>query len=219
MVAIPYGRGAGHFIASEANFWRSRDHVLITAGVLVAGTVLGQADPAVAAGMLIPTARAGNTGNGVLTPDVTAPVAAGAKGGVYKAVVTTAATNGGTFTVSDPTDEVLGTVAVGATFNNQVKFVIADGSADFVVGDTFFLTVTRQEGTYGILAPGGSGGIEKAGGILFDDVNASVLPQRAVAITREAEVDGAVLTWPAGITATQKATAISELLALGIVVR
>jgi len=43
MVAVPYGRGAGHFIAGEANFWRSRQHETLAAGnKLVAGAVLGR---------------------------------------------------------------------------------------------------------------------------------------------------------------------------------
>lgn len=43
MVDVPYGRGAGHFIAGESNFWRSRQHETLVAGNnLKAGTVLGR---------------------------------------------------------------------------------------------------------------------------------------------------------------------------------
>jgi hypothetical protein len=43
MVTVPFGRGPGHFIAGEANFWRARQHETLVAGQnLVAGTVLGR---------------------------------------------------------------------------------------------------------------------------------------------------------------------------------
>jgi hypothetical protein len=39
---------------------------------------------------------------------------------------------------------------------------------------------------------------------------------KIAAITTDAEVNGNILTWPAGITAPQKATAIAALAAAGI---
>lgn len=86
------------------------------------------------------------TGNGVMTLDATTPVLAGAKNGTYVVTCVTAAANGGTFRVEDPDGYVLGDVAVGATFADDIKFVIADGSADFVVGDKFTIAVTVNAG-------------------------------------------------------------------------
>ena len=40
-----------------------------------------------------------------------------------------------------------------------------------------------------------------------------------VAIVRDAEIVDSELSWPSGITVAQKATALSELAALGIIVR
>jgi hypothetical protein len=121
MVAVPYGRGPGHFIAGEANFWRSRQHeTLITGQNLVAGTVLGRI-----------------TASGKLTQH-----------------------------------------AAGA----------ADGS-------------------------------QNAMGILFEDTDATAEDKRVVILARDFEADGQALTWAAGISAPNKATAIAALLALGIVVR
>jgi predicted nucleic acid-binding Zn-ribbon protein len=88
----------------------------------------------------------GNTGNGVMTLDATTPLLAGAQSGVYTATATAAATDSGTFRVTDPNGSVLGDVAVGATFANQIKFVIADGSTDFIVGDKFTVTVAIDVG-------------------------------------------------------------------------
>jgi hypothetical protein len=121
MVTVPFGRGPGHFIAGEANFWRSRQHeTLITGQNLVAGTVLGRI------------------------------------------------TTGGKLTQ---------------------------------------------------LAPGASDGSQNAMGILFEDTDATAEDKRVVVLARDFEADGQVLTWPAGITANQKTSAIAALLALGIVVR
>jgi hypothetical protein len=75
-----------------------------------------------------------DTGKGVLTMDATTPVVAGAQPGVYVSKCTVPAVNGGTFQVFDPHGVSIGTIAVGATFATQVKFVIADGAPDFAVG-------------------------------------------------------------------------------------
>jgi hypothetical protein len=38
-------------------------------------------------------------------------------------------------------------------------------------------------------------------------------------MARDCEVDGSALTWPVGITTNEKAAAVVQLVALGIVVR
>jgi len=50
--------------------------------------------------------------------------------------------NGGVFEVKDPAGAVVGNATVGTPFTDEVKFTIADGATDFVVGDGFNLTVT-----------------------------------------------------------------------------
>lgn len=83
----------------------------------------------------------GNTGNGTLTMDATTPRQAGCQVGVYTVRCTAAATDGGTFAVTDPGGHVIGTVAVGSTFSTQLKFAIADSTTDYVIGDGFDITV------------------------------------------------------------------------------
>lgn len=57
--------------------------------------------------------------------------------------------NKGTFSVTDPDGNTLGTYVAGAAaFATQVKFTIADGSTDFVVGDGFDITVAAAPGKY-----------------------------------------------------------------------
>lgn len=90
-------------------------------------------------------AHAGNTGNGVFTLDGTTPVLAGASAGVYNVTCIAAASNSGTFQVQDPNGFLLSAnYVVAGTFADQIKFVIADGSSDFVVGDSFQVTVVAN---------------------------------------------------------------------------
>lgn len=74
-------------------------------------------------------------------------------------------------------------------------------------------------GEFRAVQPGGADGSEAAAGILWDSVDATAAAKPGVAIVRDAEVNGAELEWPAGITDPQKTTAIGELAALGIIVR
>lgn len=46
-----------------------------------------------------------------------------------------------TFRVTAPDGDVIGEVAAGGTFSNQIKFAVADGTTDFVIGDGFDITV------------------------------------------------------------------------------
>jgi hypothetical protein len=207
---------ASGFILSEGEGNISRDNgILITGQNLAAGTVLGRIILAAAAS----ETHAGNTGNGVMTLDAVTPVRAGAKLGVYTATVTVAAANGGTFRVEDPDGFVLGDVVVGATFDDDIKFVIADGAADFIVGDKFLITVAAGTGKLTILAPAAADGSQVAAGILVAPVDASAADVPCVILSRYAEVNGYELTWPAGISAGNKATAIAQLQAQGIVIR
>lgn len=119
--------------------------ILASVGALVIGTLLGK----ITKGAVSSAAKSGgNTGNGTLTVDATTPKLANSKAGVYPVRCITADTNGGTFRVTDPFGNVLGDVAVGSTFENQIKFAIADGSTDFIVGDGFDVTIAAGSGKY-----------------------------------------------------------------------
>lgn len=138
--SVPILRDGYAYATAAENVTRGDTAVALTAssGTLgsVANTAVGTAAAPVAAG----------TGNGVMTLDATTPVLAGAKNGSYVVTCVAAATNSGTFRVEDPDGYVLGDVAVGATFADDIKFVIADGSTDFIVGDKFTIAVTTGAG-------------------------------------------------------------------------
>ena len=113
-------------------------------GTVARGTVLGKITIGAATAAAKSGGNAANTG--ALTMDATTPILAGAKVGIYTARCIAAATNGGTFRVTDPEGFVLGDVAVGATFANDIKFAIADGTQDFIVGEGFDITIAAGSG-------------------------------------------------------------------------
>lgn len=219
MATLTEGKRPGQFLLSEAAGNRSRDNVTIKSGAgnLAAGTVLGRA----AGGTASAAAKAGgNTGTGAITLDATTPVLGSAKAGVYTARCITAAVNGGTFRVEDPAGNVIGDVAVGATFADDVKFVIADGATDFVVGDGFDITVSAASTTYTVTDLAATDESAVAAGILLAGVDATSAAKPGVIIARAAEVKGDELTWHASVdTAAEKAAKKAELAAAGIIVR
>jgi Bacteriophage lambda head decoration protein D len=213
---------AGGFIVSEANGRRSRDQVTIALSqTLVTAQVIGRS-PLAAVITSSAAADASNTGSsGAITLDVTTPVLADAKNGVYRAVCIEPATNSGTFEVFDPKGAAIGKVLVGATFANQIKFVIADAT-DFVPGDAFSITVGIENADYEWKAydPTATDGAEYAAGVLFDAVTTDgSTKKQGVAMRRSCELRASDLVWPVSITAPQKAAAIIALEDLGIVLR
>lgn len=221
-IVLTESRHPGCFMVSEAEARRSRDVFTVALSqTLLAGQVVGKtAVPASVTSSV--AADAGNSGNGVFTIDGTNPVAAGAQDGIYRVINQLVAANSGEFVVFDPGGHEIGRVAVGATFNNQIKFSIADGSNDFAIGDAFSVTVGIEEADYqlAVLNPTGTDGSQNAAGILWDNVTTDGSnTAKAVVIVREAEVRGSDLTWPGGITAAQQAEATRQLERLGIVIR
>ncbi|MBN3852003.1 head decoration protein [Paraburkholderia sp. Ac-20340] len=209
-------RHNGGFLVSESRGHRSREMVTLAGAVVVlAGQVLGYK----AGGVVSAAAADGNTGNGAITPDATTPTLTGAQLGVYTAVCTAAAANGGTFQVTDPAHNVLGTVAVGAAFSNQIKFVIADGATDFVVGDTFDIEVIAITGVYEPLNPSATDGTQTAAAISFNTVDVTLADKQGTVVIRDAEVNAAELIWPTAATAAQIAAATAQLTALGVISR
>lgn len=211
MAILTEGNRTAEFLQSEANGYRSRDvgTVDATGGALVAGEVLGRVDTAGAS----VAAGGGNTGDGTFTLDVTDPVLAGAQAGDYTVTITEAATNGGQYTVEDPDGTVIGVANVGDTFADQIKFVIADGVTDFVVGDTWTVTVAAGSGAYVAYDATATTGAEKAVAILYEASTGAVSEDRTV-VVRDAEAKHYKLTY----TGT-KAAVVADLAEVGIIVR
>lgn len=205
----------GEFILKDQEGRLSYDNITVLSGTaaMVPGTVLGKVISGTVA-----TAFAG-TGNGAITMDATTPVMPGAKPGDYTATCITAATDGGVFRVEDPDGYVMGDVAVGSTFADDIKFSIADGSTDFTVGAKFTISVSALVTKYTDHDPAATDGSQIAAAVLYGPTEAATADIPAVAVTRATEVKGDLLTWKTGITAAQKAKATIELAAASIIIR
>lgn len=223
MVTLTEGKHAGSFLVQEMAGFYSRDALTVALSQsLAAGQVCGKrAIPAAVVSSA--AADAANTvGGGAITIDATNPVSAAVKNGRYRATCIEPASNGGTFEVSDPDGVSIGKVAVTGTFNNQIKFVIADAT-DFVAGDAFNIDVIVEDGAdteAAALDVAAVDGLQNAACICFAPiVTDGTTKQKQTFVTRQAEVRASDLTWPAGITANQKAVAIEQLREKGIILR
>jgi hypothetical protein len=76
------------------------------------------------------------------------------------------------------------------------------------------------DGKLHALAPAATDGTEAAFGVLGTDTDATLIDRDdAILVARHAIVARQALIWPAGITAPQKAAAVAQLAAFGILVR
>lgn len=141
------------------------------------------------------------TGNGVLTLDAANPKRAGAKAGIYKVTCIVAAANGGTFRVEDPDGFVLGDYVVGAAaFDDDIKFTIADGATDFVVGDRFDITVAAGSNKMKLSAAAAEDGSQVPVAVLLEDVFAAGADKNCPVMV-EGYVNEQALVFGAGHTA------------------
>lgn len=210
MTTFTEGRHAGEFIVAEATGTRSREiGTLITGQDLEAGTVLGRITKGVAAAAAV----AGNTGNATITAAPT--VGAGAKPGVYRLTALSATR----FMVQDPDGVALPNAVAGTEYTTHLTFTITAGGTAMVAGDSFTITVAAGSGKWTQFDQDGTDGSETAAGVLIDNVDATSADQTCVVLVRDAEINGAELTWPSDIETSEKTAAIAQLAALGLIVR
>lgn len=202
----------------------STEQVVIAASarstVLLPGTVLGKA--AAGAGTLAVAAAVsgagGTPGNGTVSG---LGYNAGALKGVYQVRITDPA-GGGKFEVQAPDGSVDGDGAVGTAYvGNGIKFTITAGSTAFAEDDRIPITLTYAASA-GLVAPLSLTALD--GGQVADTILGARLPagttnKRVAVAARHAEIVQNLLVWPAGITASQLATAIGQLAAKGLIVR
>lgn len=214
MTILTQGQKDLEFMVSEASGFRSREAVTVDAsgGALQAGTILGKRVTAGASS----AAGGSNTGDGALTLAAD-PVLADGQEGAYTVTFISAATNGGGFIVRDPNGVDVGEGEVGTLFANQISFTIADGAADFVVGDVFTITVAAGDGDYIQYDPTATNGAEDVAGILGFGIGAEEASRTC--IVRDAEVAKSELIYHSGANDAAKLVADAGLAALGIIVR
>jgi hypothetical protein len=118
-----------------------------------------------------------------------------------------------TLTEGKHAGEFIGERALGDGYHNDAGTLISGQNlaAATVVG---LITASSK---FTILAPAAADGSQNAAGIMYDAVNATSGDKACVVARRgPMMVNGNDLVWPGGITGPQKATAIAQLLALGI---
>lgn len=134
------GTHAGEFLAAEAEGIGapSRENVTVLSGQnLTAGYVVGRVKYGVGR-VSVPTVS--GTGNGTASnvsagPDILE--------GNYVVTCTAAATNAGTFSVTNPAGKALPAATVGVAYTSrELNFTLNDGGTDFIVGDSFTFVVS-----------------------------------------------------------------------------
>lgn len=149
------------------DYYRNKVTVLSGQNELIAGTVLGKVKVALHG---TPSTYSG-TGNGAMTGHA---IGKDSKIGNYTVRCITAATNGGVFAVFTPTGERLADATVGAAYSNShLGFTIADGSTDFIVGDTFTVTMIAGSGKYKKVNSAATDSSAYPDAILLEAVNAT----------------------------------------------
>lgn len=177
------------------------------------GKISGSGDLSAAA-----AADAGNTGNGTFTLADPA-LGATAKIGVYTINCTTGGADGTSkFRVEDPDGKLVGTATGGAAFDKAIKFTIAGGGTDFVIGDAFTVTVARaagqEDGKIVAWDPDATDGSEAIWGVSLRETVAEDGADNVdgvLAVRRMAVLIAETIDWPDGITADQKAAAILDM--------
>lgn len=219
MTVFTEGRHPGEALLSEGPGSISRAALTIAAEQVIGANML-LAKLAVAAGVDVSQAFEG-TGNGVLTvadPAVNSKV----QDGDYTITCFEAASDAGKFRVEDPQGRHVGDATVGVAFNKEIKFTIADGATDFVVGDRFILSVAANSDDFQYVAfdPTGADGSEIPSAMALYPVETGAGETAQIAgIVRMATINGNTLAWPEGITAAQKSNAIQALESRNIILR
>lgn len=183
----------------------------VTSGVIPTGTVMGR----IVAGAATSAAKAGgNTGGGTLTLDVTTPVLAGAKAGIYTVRHVGVVANAGQFQVRDPDGIAIGIYAIGgAAFATQIKFAMADSGTDFALGDGFDITVAAGSLKLVPCKYDALDGSNVPVGILFNGVDVTSADVTGVIVEGFAKVAALELVWDTSFDSQGKKDAALAILA------
>jgi hypothetical protein len=161
----------------------------------------------------------GNTGNGTFVLDGTNPALANARPGQKLTLRFTTTTN-----VRLETEDgiVLADIAIGGSTGNNVtvqeriKGVLTQGATPFAAGDGFDVTVPSSV-KYVPIDFSAVTGAQKAAAIVLNGADATSADVETAVLVGSAQIVPIHLTWPEGATSDQKAAALGQLAALGIV--
>lgn len=177
------------------------------------GTVLGKIASDAAGGV---TADAGNTGDADVS-GVAVTIGAAAQVGAYTLTCTAESANAGTFSVVAPDGTVLPDLTVASAYaSSHISLTIPDGAEDWDIDDILTVTIT---GRFTNLDDTASDGTQTVAGIAIGVAAPSGADGEVVALLRHAVVKKSGLVWPATADAAEQTTGITQLEALGIMVR
>jgi hypothetical protein len=181
----------------ERNFSRKVVTVVASAALAI-GTVLG-----IKTKSSVVSTPGANTGNGVMGAIT---LGALAKAGTYALKCITAAANAGTFQVLDPDGVALPNLTVAVAYaGGHLNMTLADGSADFIVGDTFSIVVSG-DGKYYPSVAGAVDGTGDPKAILLDSL--AITTGKAVPVlARMAVIEPSKLAWDASYDLDAEKTA------------
>lgn len=173
-------------------------------GTLSRGAVLGKVTKGA-----ISIAAGTNTGNGAAG---TITRLSKALVGAYTLTCITAATNAGTFRVLDPNGYRLADLVVAQAYNNgHFSITIADGSADFIVGDSFTVTVAAGSGKFRLVNSANTDGSDIAEAVLAEARNvAAGADETNVPIYETGEFNSGALTFGGSDTFTTHQDALKK---------
>jgi len=198
----------------------SREVVTVASGqTLLLGAVIGKKTKAIAT----TGTPVVHTGAGTVTAVTQGPKS---KIGTYtivcKQVAVASPVTPAIFQVTDPDGNALPDAAMGAYTSDQINFTITQGSPVIAVNDSWTIAVSAGDGQAAAISLVAVDGTADAFGILTEDCDASGGAKQAVAIVKDAVIIAANLVWPVispAWTSDQKAAALAQLYAKGIVAR
>lgn len=208
-------REGGYVVWDPSDGMLTREGIILLSGsgVCIAGLVLGAE---LIGGAATSAALGTNTGNGAMGAIT---VSTPAKVGDYKLIFVEPAANAGAFVVMGPDGIEIGHGNVGAAFAaGGLAFTLADGSTDYVSGDSLTITVTGAT-KYGPFDPTATNGLQIPAAVLWSGYrDATSADRRAVANVRgPMKVNALELEWGANVTTSgQKTAALAQLARLGI---
>ena len=210
--AIVEGQYVGDWLKHEADALRSREEHTILAGsgsdrVLTSGMILALSS---VTGTAVAIADAGNTGDGVMGAIT---VSAGAKKGKYRLLFKSAAVDLGDFEIEDPDGLNVGRGTVASAFAlGGLAFTLADGAADYIVGDGFDIDVDITVKKFIQQDRAATDFTEDAVALLLLDTTApDGQDVKATLIVREAIISKDAITYPTSATAPEKVASLAQL--------
>ena len=202
-------------LADEAlNYYSRSGPLTISKGQnLLVNTVIGQD--------LFDVPTTGTPGTNTGTGNCTDVIGADdTQRGVYTLTCIKVETNAGDFSVIAPNGNKLKDAKVGVAYlTDEIGLTINDGETDFILGDSFTITVAKGSLEVTLLDLTKTNGLQKAIGFTIEAYDAVDEAVQGIAIVRDAQIKALGLVWPEGITTEQKEKALEQLAERGLIPR